>query len=127
MPEIPGPAKALLIVDNSVFIIERLLIILKEVKAIEKIFTATNYTAAVNILQEKKTDIVLLDIQLPGKNGIELLKYIVHHFPGTKVIILSNLVSGYYQKLCADEGAAYFIDKSKDFDRIPEVIFSVLN
>lgn len=127
MPESGSTAKVLLIVDNSVFIIERLLVILKEVKAIEKIFTATHYGAAVDILKEKKIDIILLDIQLPDKNGIELLKYMVHHFPGTKVIILSNLVNGYYQKLCTDAGAVSFIDKSKDFDNIPGIITSVLN
>lgn len=126
MPE-PGPAKALLIVDNSLFIIDRLLSILKDVKAVEKIYTSNNYNSAVDILGESKKDIVLLDIQLPDKNGIELLKYIVHHYPQTKVIILSNLVSNYYQKLCTDSGAAGFIDKSKDFDSIPDVIFSVLN
>lgn len=126
MPESGCTAKVLL-VDNSVFIIERLLVILKEVKAIEKIFTATHFGAAVNILEEKKIDIILLDIQLPDKNGIELLKYIVHHFPETKVIILSNLVNGYYQKLCTEAGAVGFIDKSKDFDNIEEMIISVLN
>lgn len=126
MPE-AGPAKLVLIVDNSIFIIERLLIILKEVKGIEKIVTATNYEEAVNILEEMKTDIVLLDIQLPGKNGIELLKYIVKNFPAVNIIILSNLVSNYYQKLCLNLGANCFIDKSKDFDSIPDVIFSILN
>ena len=126
MPE-AGPAKLVLIVDNSIFIIERLLIILKEVKGIEKIVTATNYEEAVNILEEMKTDIVLLDIQLPGKNGIALLKYIVKNFPAVNIIILSNLVSNYYQKLCLNLGANCFIDKSKDFDSIPDVIFSILN
>ena len=126
MPE-AGPAKLVLIVDNSIFIIERLLIILKEVKGIEKIVTATNYEEAVNILEEMKMDIVLLDIQLPGKNGIELLKYIVKNFPAVNIIILSNLVSDYYQKLCLDLGANCFIDKSKDFASIPDVIFSILN
>lgn len=126
MPE-AGPAKLVLIVDNSIFIIERLLIILKEVKGIEKIVTATNYEEAVNILEEMKMDIVLLDIQLPGKNGIELLKYIVKNFPAVNIIILSNLVSNYYQKLCLNLGANCFIDKSKDFDSIPDVIFSILN
>ena len=125
MPE-AGPAKLVLIVDNSIFIIERLLIILKEVKGIEKIVTATNYEEAVNILEEMKMDIVLLDIQLPGKNGIELLKYIVKNFPAVNIIILSNLVSDYYQKLCLDLGANCFIDKSKDFASIPDVIFSIL-
>jgi len=127
MAEHGRPGNFLLIVDNSLFIIERLLSILKEVQTVEKIFTAVNYTEAVSVLQKKKTDIVLLDIQLPGKNGLDLLKYIGEHYPETKVIILSNLVSDYYQKLCKKLGAVAFIDKSKDFDMIPEIVLSVSN
>jgi hypothetical protein len=36
--------------------------------------------------------------------------------------MLSNLVSEYYQRLCKGIGAIDFIDKSTDFDRIPEII-----
>jgi DNA-binding NarL/FixJ family response regulator len=114
--------KILLIVDNSSLIIERLTSILKEVETVEKIFAATDYAGAVNMLEKEKADIALLDIQLPGKNGIELLKYIVKHHPGTRAVMLSNLVSDSYQRLCKEIGAVKFIDKSKDFDLIPEVV-----
>ena len=117
----------LLIIDSSSFIIERLVSMLKEVRIIKKIFTANDYDGALDVLQKIKADVVLLDIQLPAKNGIQLLKHIVYHFPKIKVIVLSNLVSDYYQKLCKTEGACFFIDKSKDFDKIPEVILSVSN
>ena len=125
MPQTNKPPFVLLIIDSSLFIIERLMNILKDVKTIGKIFTARDYNTALDVLKKDEADIVLLDIQLPGKNGIDLLKYIVYNFPDTKVIVLSNLVSDYYQKLCKAEGAFYFIDKSKDFDKIPEVILSI--
>jgi DNA-binding NarL/FixJ family response regulator len=125
MPDTDKSSKILLIVDSSLFIIERLVGMLNDVKNIGKIFTATNYETALDVLNIENAQVVLLDIQLPGKNGIELLKYIVGHYPNTKVIVLSNLVSDYYQKLCRAEGAYYFIDKSKDFDKIPEVISSI--
>ncbi len=125
MPKANKSSKILLIIDSSVFIIERLIIMIEEIKNVEKIFTATDYNAALKVLSSKKTDIVLLDIQMPDKKGIDLLKHIVYHFPDTKVIILSNLVSDYYKKLCKTEGAFHFIDKSKDFDKIPELILSL--
>jgi DNA-binding NarL/FixJ family response regulator len=125
MPEADEFTKTLLIVDSSLFIVERLVDMLKELRFIEKIFTATDYDTALEILYREKTGIVLLDIQLPGKNGIDLLKHIVHYFPESKVIVLSNLVSDFYQKLCKTAGAFQYIDKSKDFDKIPEVILSI--
>ena len=118
-------SKNLLIIDSSVFIIERLVSMFEELKNIEKIFTATDYNTALEVLYREKAGIVLLDIEMPEKNGIDLLKHIVYHFPNTKVIVLSNQVSDYYQKLCKAEGAFHFIDKSKDFDKIPELILSV--
>ncbi len=125
MPETAKLFKPLLIVDNSLFIIERLVDMLKEIRLLEKIFTATDYDTALEILNKENVCIVLLDIQLPAKNGIDLLKHIVYHFPETKVIVLSNLASDFYQKLCKTAGAFHFIDKSKDFDKIPEVISSI--
>jgi DNA-binding NarL/FixJ family response regulator len=125
MPETDKFTRTLLIVDSSLFIVERLVTMLNEVKVVEMIFTATNYDTALEILYKERSGIVLLDIQLPDKNGIDLLKHIVYHFPDTKVIVLSNLVSDFYQKLCKTAGAYHFIDKSRDFDKIPEVIMSV--
>lgn len=117
--------KILLIVDSSLFIIERLVAMIREVDVVEEIFTATSYREAVDILHKEATDIVLLDIEIPVKHGIELLKYIVQHFTQTKVIVLSNESSDYYQKLCKREGAFDFIDKSKEFDRITAVLSSI--
>jgi len=125
MPKTDKFSRTLLIVDSSSFIVERLVIMLKEVTVVKKIFTATNYHSALEILNKEHADIVLLDIQLPDKNGIDLLKHIIYHFSNTKVIVLSNLVSDFYQKLCKTAGAYHFIDKSRDFDKIPEVINSV--
>lgn len=125
MPDNEKLKKALLIIDNSIFITERLLNILKDVGNLESVRAAVNYAEAIDILQKEKIDIVLLDIQLSEKNGIELLKHIVEHYRQTKVIVLSNLVSSYYQNLCKSLGASYYIDKSTDFDMIPEVLLSM--
>lgn len=122
MPKPETKEKSLLIVDDSILIIERLSGMLKEVKAVHNLFTADSYNAAVKIITEKKPAIVLLDIQLPGKNGLELLKFIVKEYPGIKVIMISNQVSEYYQRLCKKIGAVGFIDKSKDFDQIPKMV-----
>jgi two-component system chemotaxis response regulator CheY len=122
MPHTGNSGKVLLIVDSSSLIIERLIGILGEGKKSKKIFSANDYAGAITVLNENKTDIVLLDIQLPGKNGIDLLKFIVKDHPAVKVVILTNLVSYYYQKLCREIGAVHFMDKSKDFESIPGVV-----
>ncbi|HMU09665.1 MAG TPA: response regulator [Ferruginibacter sp.] len=114
--------KSLLIVDDSILIVQRLTGLLKEAKVSRKVFTAENYNEAVKIIDENKPAIVLLDIQLPGKNGIDLLRWINQEYPAIKVVMITNQVSEYYQRLCKEIGAVGFVDKSKDFDLIPKLI-----
>lgn len=117
--------KIILIVDHSFFIIERITGILNEAEVVEKLLTATDFEDAVKSLQENEIDIILMDIGLTNKTGIALLKIIAGHYPKTKIVVLSNQVSEHYQKLCKDLGAAFFIDKSKDFDQIPGIVASL--
>ncbi len=114
-----------LIVDDSQIIIERVIDSLKYYYESSNIFTAMGEKEAVDTLSKKNIDIVLLDIQLPGKNGIDLLKFIVKEYPDIKVVMCSNLANEYYKKLCKKIGAAYFIDKSKDFETIPDILLSL--
>lgn len=117
--------QAILIVDDSALIIERLLAMLNGLGPVKDITTASNYKEAVGVLTETKVDIAILDIHLTGKNGIELLKFIVKNYPQTKVMMLSNADNEKYRELCKKEGAMYFIDKSKDFELVPEILASL--
>ncbi len=119
------PNKALLIVDASPPIIDRLIDSLKDHDTIKNISTAADYEEAVGILGENNIDIAMVDIQLMGKNGIDLLKFIVTKYPDIKVVMLSNLSSDYYIKLCYSIGAKHFLDKSKDFELIPGLLASM--
>ena len=125
MPEPKTTGRSILIVDDSVLIVQRIRGILKDVKNVGQIFSAGSYNDAVKILTGERPDIVLLDIQLPGKNGLELLRFITKVHPGMKVVMISNHTSEYYQRLCRKTGAAGFIDKSKDFDLIPGILESI--
>ena len=114
--------QTILIVDDSALIIERLLAMLKGLTSVKDITTASNYKEAVVALAELMVDIAILDIHLTGKNGIELLKFIVKNYPHIKVVMLSNADNEKYRQLCKTEGALYFIDKSKEFELVPEIL-----
>lgn len=114
--------QTILIVDDSALIIERLIAMLNGLRSVKDITTASNYREAVVLLEDTKIDIAILDIHLTGKNGIELLKFIVKNHPHIKVIMLSNADNKKYRELCKKEGALYFVDKSKDFELVPEIL-----
>ena len=54
------------------------------------VFTANDGVAAMNTLQQRPIDVVLLDVKMPRVGGMEVLKFINEHHPTTQVIMLSN-------------------------------------
>jgi DNA-binding NarL/FixJ family response regulator len=113
---------AILIVDDSALIVSRLTGLLEELPNTHVVGHASNYDESVLALQQNKPDVIILDINLPGKNGIEILKYIKTGFPKITVIMFSNQNSDYYRDICKQLGADHFVDKSKGFEQIPAIL-----
>jgi DNA-binding NarL/FixJ family response regulator len=110
------------IVDDSAIIRERLEMILSELKGIEIIGQAKGSAEAEEAIPKLKPDVVILDIRMHGGNGIEVLKNIKKDKNSPLVIMLTNYPYPQYRKKCKDAGADFFLDKSTEFDKIPEVL-----
>ncbi|HTI09224.1 MAG TPA: response regulator transcription factor [Puia sp.] len=117
--------KSILIVDDSPIIVERLALMLENLDNITEIGRAADYLSAISLLAESVPTVVLLDINLPGRNGISLLQFIKYTYPAVIVIMITNQAGDNYRKICNQMGADYFIDKSKDFEQIPSIISSL--
>jgi DNA-binding NarL/FixJ family response regulator len=113
---------SVLLVDDALIITKRISDMLQEIEIVGEIFVASTFLHATEIVEEKTPDLVLLDIHLSDKSGIELLTLLHTDYPAIKVIMVSNKASEYYRELCATMGANSFIDKSKEFEMIPSVI-----
>jgi DNA-binding NarL/FixJ family response regulator len=112
----------LLIVDDNIKYINRLVDLL-EISGVKKnIITANDYEGAIKLIASEKPTIVLLDINMPGRSGIVVLHYIKRGGWYCKVVMVSNHSNESYKKLCLDSGADHFIDKSRDFGKIPNLI-----
>lgn len=116
---------SILIVDDSDLIINRLMEMLSGLEEVSKVVSAEDYESAVHQLNASTVHVALLDIHLPGKNGIELLRYIGQRYPGVQSIMLTNMTSSHHKKACAEAGAVHFIDKSKAFEQIPEILRNI--
>jgi DNA-binding NarL/FixJ family response regulator len=108
------------IADDSEIIMERLITMLSELKNIEIIGHARNTHDAMHFIQKMKPDAVILDIQMPGGNGINVLKKIKRYNSPPVVIMLTNYSQ--YRKKCLSAGADFFFDKSYEFDRVTQII-----
>ena len=118
--------KSILIVDDSPIIVERLQNMLKSVENTGPVRQAGDYSSAVIQLIENQPDIVLLDINLPGRNGIVLLQHIKKTYPSIIVVMISNQADDYYRKICQRLGASYFVDKSSEIEQLPAIISSFI-
>jgi DNA-binding NarL/FixJ family response regulator len=115
----------ILIVDRSVRIIERLEEIISEAENITAIHSAVCYEEGKKLFEENLHDAVLIDIDLPGNESLQLLKYIKKRDIKTCVIILFIYEDIYMHARCKLQGADFFIDKYYQFEKIREVVDSL--
>ncbi len=112
----------ILIVDSSLMIVQRLNSMLTETECSNCVSSANSYSEALEKLSADKYDIVLLDTQLQGKNGFELLSFIKTNYPETKTIMVTNQTSDFYRSKGQRIGVDHFVDKSSEFEKVIEII-----
>ena len=67
-------------------------------------------------------DVVVLDVQLEGGNGLDVLKAIRAAGPGAAFVVFSNNSGPAYRKRYLGAGAAGFLDKSTEFDQLAQAV-----
>ena len=92
---------------------------------IDVVGEARNGAEAVTMTEALRPDVVLLDVVMPEKNGLEALEEINRDYPETKVIVLTGLEQGRTSQLAEELGAADYMVKGTDFGDIAERIRQV--
>ncbi|MCP5063122.1 MAG: sigma-54-dependent Fis family transcriptional regulator, partial [Ignavibacteriae bacterium] len=84
--------------------------------------TLSNSTEAFDVIQERDFDCILLDVKMPGLNGVDLLKIAVHKYPPIPVIMVSGQSNINIAVESLKNGAYDFIEKPVD----PEKLFHTI-
>ncbi len=100
---------------------------LSEIEGLEIIGEAQDGLEAKDSILELKPDVVILDLRMPWRNGLDVLRDIKESNPDIKVIILTNYPYPQYRRRCMEEGADYFFDKSSEFEKVPEVLAKLIS
>ena len=111
----------LLIADDSDQVRMRLVDMLSDLKGIETIFEAQEGLEAIKLTRELRPDVVVLDIRMPKRNGIEVMSEIIQEDYRPVIIILTSYPHDQYRKRCMEAGSDYFFDKSCEFERVTEI------
>ena len=76
-------------------------------------------------IRQTRPDVVILDIRMPGGNGIEVLREVKKLDPAPTVIVFTNYAQAQYRKKGEEAGADFFLDKSTEFDKLPQALEQV--
>lgn len=114
--------KSLLIIEDSVSITWRLLSFLREIENLEIIGSVRNGTSGLKRIKSDKPNIVLLDLQLPGINGLKIIEVLQGVKDKPYIIVFTNNSNFYFKERCLALGANEFYDKSVQFEEAVSAI-----
>lgn len=101
----------LLVVDDHAIVREGLKSILAKAENLTVVGEAGNAPDAMALLRQNPCDLVLLDLSLPGKTGVDVLKMIRDEFPKVRVLVLSTYPEDQYAVRVLKLGASGYITK----------------
>jgi DNA-binding NarL/FixJ family response regulator len=119
-----SPVKVL-IVEDSPIVRERLAAMIADVRNVAIVGLAGDGFQAQALFRQHHPDAVVLDIQVPGINGMDLLAQFKREQPACVVMILTTYAFKEFRQRCAALGADHFFDKSMEFERVTEVLGTI--
>lgn len=109
-----------LLVEDSVRIAERIRDLVQTEAGVAVVYVAEDEQGAVRAAKEYDVDVMILDLQLRMGTGFGVLKALGSTRPTT--IVMTNFNLPIYRVTAMTLGVEYFLDKTKDFDRLPDIL-----
>ncbi len=113
------------IVDDHYMVIEGIRSLLQNEKDIEWTGHAMNALSCLAFLQQQKPDVILMDINLPDKSGIDLCKEVREKYPSVYIIGLSTFNQQSFIQKMLNNGASGYVLKNATQEELLEAIETV--
>ena len=110
------------IVDDSPIVRDRLVQLLEEVPDLKVVGHADLAFDAIRSIRRTRPNAVVIDISMPGGSGIHVLESLQELNPRPLSIMLTNFSHAPYRQRCSQLGANFFFDKSREFERVQQVL-----
>lgn len=111
-----------IIADDSPIVRARLVSMVYELDNVDIVGLAEDAGQTLSLAARCQPDVLVLDIQMPGGGGLEVLRQLREFNVKRTVIVLSNHTNDQYRKRCLELGAAFFFSKTTEFDQVIEVL-----
>jgi len=117
-----GKKIRILIVDDHAIIREGLMRIIQSEKDMEVAGSVKNASEAINELSGHPVDVVILDVNMPGRSGFDILKPVKELYPNMAVLVFSMHPERQYALRVLKAGAAGYLPKDSAPEQIVEAI-----
>ena len=117
----------IVIVDDHALIIEGLQKIIRSISDMSVVGEARNAKQAFEIIKEKNCDVLILDMNLPDRNGLDVLKHVRSIHPDISVLILSMYPEERFAVRALKAGASGYITKERAADELIQAIRKVVS
>lgn len=117
------PVSSLIValVEDSILMRAHVAASLSEIKGVAALRQAEDVPSGLRLLETIKPDVLILDIELPGQTGMDLLKIVRRRDAAVVIIMLTNHDHPKLRQTCAELGANFFFNKLSEFGRVGDV------
>ncbi len=114
-----------LLVDDHELVRMGLKALLEKESGIKIIGEATSGEQAIRVVREKKPDIVLMDVKMPGIGGLEATRRLMHSYPDVRIIAVTSCHDDPYPSRLMQTGASGFVAKDSASVELADAIRKV--
>ncbi len=114
--------KRVVIIEDEALLSSMLGRLIEERPFLELAGTASDGIKGVELFEEVRPDIVILDINLPGMHGLEVLRQIKRADKEVYVLVITGMPTGSNIRLAVREGADGFLEKNSEVDELEKTL-----
>jgi RNA polymerase sigma factor (sigma-70 family) len=115
-----------LIADDHALVRAGIRALVERIEGVVVVGEAGKGSEALNLVEELKPNLMLLDITMPEGGGFDVLEHVTRNFPDVRVIVLTVHEAGEYAIRALRQGAAGFLPKSAASTELEQAIQTVI-
>ena len=111
-----------LLVEDSALLCDRIAEIIGGIAGVQLAATVGSESAAIEALRKDNFDVVILDLQLRNGTGFGVMRGMRGMPVRPQIVVFTNFALSTYRDNAIALGARHFLDKSRDYERLPFVL-----
>ncbi|CAN5458731.1 response regulator [soil metagenome] len=119
--------KKFLLIDDHIVVRSGIKILLQQSFEEAEVYEAANGESAMAEFEKRSYDLVMLDIQMPKTDSLQLLQNILKLYPQSKVLVFSMSSENVHAKRFLKAGARGFISKESQLEEILRAVSQILD